>query len=512
MQKKRIGFLARVLCVVLCLFMAMAMFAGCKKSGGDADSSKNDSSQTTSYSAIEQIDQITVDPHLPETADLQDFELKVGLPAGAEAVLIPKEGESSEGDLMLKTLAGIQKKYNCKISVVTMSAWDEVMAEILAGGLPAHVLMPTVHQSGQFISARLVADYMKADINKYIHMDEPWWNSTMAYASNVKGKVYAGACNIQSMADMNFVVMFNKRILKEIGASEEEIYSHYTKKTWTWDVFRDYAKRATKDLDNDGVMTVDDQWGWTSPEYDTIAALLTSANCDDIITKDGKEPTFNYNTPFAISTLTKINDMFVMDMTRCPDSEKKTGGAWNFNVIFLAGRSLFEIYHLETIAGQNVRSMDDEIGIVPIPLGPSQDGGWQKQYRSRVDHNFRLCLIPATNLELSQTALVLEAISFNFWKIINKKTQIYGDMYLYDDTAAEVCNTILNYSEFEISQFIGSVNGNAYNNNVRARILAAGITPGYDVAGEFASVADLAQQIIDDYFADKQTEVSSAAQ
>lgn len=510
MQKKTISQTIRILCLLCCLILTLAMFAGCKKDNDTVSSKKENSSQTSSLPKTDVVSSYENQEHptLPKNVDLNGFEMSFALPQGHFFLIRPEKGENAQNDLVLEALEKIEQEYDCKVSLIPVNDWTtEVMPSLLAGDEFAKVIMPYVHQAGQFVSARLCMNMLTSDISQYINMDQPWWNSTIAYAANVDGKVYAGAPDIQSTADSTMVCFFNKRILKEIGSDEKSIYKMYYDKTWTWDVFRDLAKKAVKDLNNDSTMDNKDRFGFTAPDYDSAEAFCTTADCISIVTKNGKNPTYNYTTPFAISTLMTLNSLYTEDGIYFAKSNTKEEGSqnWAFIDVFARGQSLFMCHSMSAMAHETIREMDDQIGMMPMPLGPTSDtsdaDGWRNEYSSRVNHNFRVTIIPTTNKDIADTALVLEAIAFNYWRLTNQRTEIYGAVYLNDDDAAYIATQIYNYSTFEISQFLYSINNGVYNNEVLSKVYALTQKPQYDVTGEFASVAETAQIIINQYFA-----------
>jgi len=490
----------RMVCIVLTVLLSLALFAGCKKDT-DAASSKNVSKVTTSMDNTEIVDQYADKNHptLPETMDLGGFEMTFATPQ--PKYLIPEEGKSPEGDLMLEALREAQKKYNFTAYVLEVDndGWDEAMTAIVSGEEYANVIMPCIHQSGTFLQSRLCADYLENDIAQYIDMNQPWWNDTMAYASNVLGSVYAGASAIQSPADATGIILFNKTMLKDIGVDPNALYEHWEKMTWTWDTFVSYAKKANKDLDGNGAMdSTDDRWGFVAPGYDCAQTFCSTARVASVTTTDGMNPTYTFNTSHAITTLTKLNALFTTDGIYCQKS-------WDNNTrmyeqMFCGGRALFFGGGLGDIARECYREMEDEFGIMPMPLGPKDGGGWQEKYMSLVNHNFRLCIIPATVEDKASTAFILEALTFNYFKIINEKVDTMANLYLKDDKSVEIANTIYNTSTFEISQFLYSINGYAWNSNVDGKIRDVVVNPNYDVSGTMNAAADLAQQMIDDYF------------
>jgi len=483
--------------LLLALLLAVSLFAGCKKNDGDASSQDSASKDTTSLSNIEEVDKYQEEGHptLPDSFDLGGFEMTYAVFETAQ--IIPEEGKSVEGDLILEALREVQETYNCVINVreVNVTDWDSAMTAIVAGEEFANVIMPRIHQSGGFLQSRLCADYLSPEISKYIDMKNPWWNDTMAYASNVLGSVYAGCSAIVCPADSTYITFFNVDILNEIGVKPEELYTLWEKKEWNWDAFVKYAKRANKDIDGSGAMdSVEDRWGFVCPGYDTAQAFCSSASVASCTTTDGMNPTYSFNTAHCISTLTKLNKIFTTEGIY-------TNLSWSNSIpMFTSGKGLFWFAGLAMVGYKPIREMEDDFGILPMPLGPKADGGWQDEYMSRVDHNTNLCIIPVTVSNKEYTAFVLEAMTFKYFTIINDKVDTYANLYCRDDKSVEVANTIYNTSCFEISQFLYGINGGAYNTGVETKIRDIVNIANYDVSGQMNSCADLAQQMIDDYF------------
>lgn len=488
----------RVLCLLAAALLALTLFAGCK-GGDDTSSDKSASKNTTSVENTELVEQYEDKSHptLPETKDLGGFEMLYAL--DRPKYIIPEQGESAEGDLILEALAETQQAYNCTILVQEVAEWDEAMTSIISGEQYANVIMPRVHQAGGFLQSRLCADFLEEDISQYVDMSQPWWNDTMSYASNVLGSVYAGASAIMSPADFTFVIYFNKQVAKDCGIDPEIFYELYDKKEWNWDNFVKYGKMAVKDLDGSGaVESLEDRWGLVAPGYDTAQAFCSSAKVASVTTTDGMNPTYTFNTTHSITTLTKLNQLFTTDGIYCLKS-------WDNNTkpyrtMFSADLSLFYAGRLAYVTEAFIRDMESDWGLLPMPIGPKEGGAWQDKYMSRVDHNFNLCIIPSTVEDKASTALILESMTFNYFKIINKKVDTYATLYCRDDKSVEIANTIYNTSTFEISQFLYSIYNGDWNRKVETNIRHLVNYPARDISGDMNSCAEVAQQMIDNYF------------
>ena len=216
-------------------------------------------------------------------------------------------------------------------------------------------------------------------------------------------------------------------------------------------------------------------------------------------------PKFTYVDLFPIEVLTTLNEMYTSDGTYFLGSNTQDANKnWHFYSMFQEGRALFLVHSLSTISSEATRNMEDEIGVMPVPLGPTEDGGWQENYKSRVDHNFQCQLIPANNSDPASTALVLEAMAYRRWQLTNDVMEMWGINYVYDDDSAEIVENVYNWSTFEISQFVYSVSGSAFANAVcvpMGKYISK--VQNVDVATMYSSVADAMQLLINDYFAGK---------
>jgi len=483
----------RVFSLILALLVSLALFAGCKGEDKNASSKETASTNYSDMDNTEVVEEFENKEHptLPQSKDLGGMEITIA--TGKVDMIMPEEGSSAEGDLKLEALREVQTKYNCKIVLMDVQVWDEVSTAILSGEQYANILQPCLHQTGTFVQSRLCADYLEEDIAQYVDMSQPWWNDTMAYASNVLGSVYAGASSLCAPARYTWIVYFNKNIAKEVGIGENELYDLWEKKEWTWDALAKYAKMAVKDLDGSGAMdSEEDRWGFMAPGYDCAQAFTSSAKIASITTENGMNPVYTFNTNHAITGLTKLNAMFTTD-----GYFKQTG---EFKRVFAEGQTLFMAYMLGHMNSVEFRDMDDDWGILPLPLGPKEGGGWQDKYLSRVDHNSRALLIPATAEDKASTALVLEALSFNYFRIINQEIETMALSYLRDDKSVEISGTIYNTTTYEISQFFYSVNNYEWNKQVESLATKVVSSPNLDVSGTANACAQQAQQMIDDYF------------
>lgn len=104
---------------------------------------------------------------------------------------------------------------------------------------------------------------------KNFDFDNPWWYddfmSDISIISDMRF-ILAGDYFIDMLRCSHCLIM-NKGMYRDIYGDPEDIYSSVLNKTWTLDSFRTLIDGAAKDLDGNGTMTKDDQFGFAIFEY-----------------------------------------------------------------------------------------------------------------------------------------------------------------------------------------------------------------------------------------------------
>lgn len=441
---------------------------------------------TGSTGVIDIIDKYTTD-NLPKK-DLNKFVLKV---ATTDKQLIKNLGDDKPGSIPLKrydVLAEIEKRFNCTVQPVYYEygkTAERYSAMILSGASASvpHVILTTTWEAGNLIGANLLTTF---DQLKYVDTKAPWWNESMATAGKVKGKNYLMTNELCRVSTRAWGVAYNKAIAKEIGLTEATLSSLVKNKQWTWDKFEEYAKKAVKDLNGDGKFDDKDRWGFSSPRTDFIYAMMAAADIDYIETVGGKL-TYGLGSDKAITALEKLNQITSGGSIRYP-VENNT----DQHNAFPDGKTLFFVY---TYGGMlnNIRENGD-MGLLPMPLGPGVT-----EYRSLVDHNSPVVMIPKTNKNLEQTGLLLEAMAFAYWKNLPWMVDEYTDLYLDEGDALSAATLTAMFDRAVItpSQYMDTA---AFLKACKVPILDAMSTPNEDISGVVASIKNASQAVIDSFF------------
>ena len=232
----------------------------------------------------------------------------------------------------------------------------------------------------------LAAGGFLVDLNgvPYINHEQDWWDSAIVRGLSLAGKNFSLAGDINMYAyDGTFVMAFNKNLHRQLGL--ENLYDLVNSGKWTVDKLDNIMRAAVLDLDGDGVMTFDDQFGMYLNDIHAVISFLTAFDCNafEKTAGSGAEIIFDVTRDKFVAAIEKINRLIndgdaVFNPTnssrwRLPSSE------WNYaQRVFSDGRSLFMHQVLDT-ARMN-RGMEDDFGLLPVPKFDES----QKEYYSPV--------------------------------------------------------------------------------------------------------------------------------
>ncbi|MCL2815232.1 MAG: hypothetical protein FWD23_11590 [Oscillospiraceae bacterium] len=217
----------------------------------------------------------------------------------------------------------------------------------------------------------LAADGYLCDLNTTpcIDPNRSWWDYAIVRDLPLKGKIFFLAGDINMYAyDGTFVVAFNKNIHQQIGL--ENLYDIVIEGKWTIDKLDEVMRTAKRDLDGDGKMTFDDQFGMYANDVHLVISLLSAFDCTIFDKVSDFEIVFDITRPKFVVAIEKINRLLnegdaVFDGTNSA-KWKLPSGEWNYaQKVFSDGRALFMHQVLDT-ARMN-RGMEDDFGLLPVP-------------------------------------------------------------------------------------------------------------------------------------------------
>jgi len=413
--------LKRAVSFALAAMMAGGVFmlAGC--SGGASNNGTTSASVPASGAATQVQTQSTTLPEFtPLSEDYQGYTFNIlGIEANSSTWTIATysevnvEGQNGDpiNDAIYKRNSEVQDLYNIKLGFVPLQFGTNDHANvakrsIMAGSNDFDIAL----MDGMSIPAIMLnATGNMEDLNTVPNLDltKSWWDQNSVSELSIAHSLYmvTGDINLHTLASS--ITMFaDKALIQQYNL--ENPYDLVRAGTWTWDKVGEMSKAVTKDLDGDGKMTMNDQWGIFA-EYLAMQYNVRQSG-ERVTQKDSSDiPYLTMNTDRAVAAAQKSLDVTFNQSIALLASEIP-GAAVFFDYAlpkFQSNQLLF--FYNQLLVGLNLRSMDADFEVLPPPkLDDSQD----RYYSCLNDWWATYVWIPTTNTDLARTGAVTQAMGY----------------------------------------------------------------------------------------------------
>ena len=284
----------------------------------------------------------------------------------------------------------------------------------------------------------------------YIDFSKPWWGYKVPEQLSISNQLYYMTNDmLTSDMDAASVFFFNKMLFKDYGL--ENPYTLVKNGLWTVDKMNEMSKSASRDLNGDGKMSLDDDlFGLITGANMLYHSVLSSGSF--AIEKDKNDlPAVNMTERMA-DTFKKWSDIFYdgMNTVMLDNSKDKIA-------IFNQSRGLF-MNDFMAITSE-MRRNETDFGIVPNPKYDVT----QESYINAVNPAVAgVISIPVTNPDLDRTGVILESLAAESrytlmpaYYDISLKTKFYRD-----EESAEMLDIIYATRCYDLGQIynIGGIN------------------------------------------------------
>ncbi len=260
----------------------------------------------------------------------------------------------------------VEEKFNVKLAFKQISHGelvDTIMTGATAGESVADVFQV---QSGAFLQLASVGALKRLDDV----LDQQYYDSLPFYQqrcikdyTSYDEKTYG--FSIGDGISALYGLVWNKSLFEREGLPN--LYELQAAGEWTWEKFREIARKASRDTDGDGKI---DQWGFSS-QYRAVEPHLVVnwgySNNALVYQKENDRMVFTYDRKPALETLQYWNELINVDKS-VYNGEDGVNGLDNFiagNIGMLLANVNFSSWHC------NYAQMADDYGYVMIPKGPN---------------------------------------------------------------------------------------------------------------------------------------------
>ncbi|MCL2095971.1 MAG: hypothetical protein FWH10_03610 [Oscillospiraceae bacterium] len=488
MKKFKI-ILAALLCVIVVLPFIACGSAEDENTGGDNPA--NPDSGEENGAPVEQ-----TDPNAPDLPKIdmggKTFTFLTYKDWGGESVDQDIYSEAATGepinDAAYKRRVKLEQEFNINIRTTMVenhtAATDAVRTAVMANDTSYDI---AVTAASSFASLLTGGSYL-TDFKQlaFIDVEKPYWNKSFYDAWSILGTNYALDGDISKRKlQCVWIMCFNKGMIRDYNLDTP--YELVKNGTWTYDKMHEMARAAARDVDGDGVMSLegDDIWG-INYTGDTIMGIINTSGVKIAEFDSDGIPVLTVGTEVNLVKLARIYDQ-MRDHEYSIDTLFKAGGGVTGigDVdIFAENRALFLACAGHNVQGsseedanntQGLRDIDVDFGIIPYPKWSVSD-----EYVSYTAGNYHnVMAIPKTNEDLDNTSILLEAMAYEgsrelvpafYENLLKTKTA-------RDNESEDMIEFIfgnLNYDTGYLFDFggIGGVFGYELSTNLRANVVS----------------------------------------
>ena len=255
-----------------------------------------------------------------------------------------------------------EEKFNCKIQSIVVPANEAQqvrLARLLSGESAWDVWVGVSTPAFEELAGQQVF-FPISDIVPQEYWDSmPAPHRAICKTLDYKGKIYGFGTASAALINTS-LISYNKTMFEREGLPDP--YELYKNGEWTWEAFRDIAVQATRDLDGDGTIDV---YGIAAiAGHDGLGRLAYSNNaCFADFDEEGRL-VFMLDSPEGLEAFRFWKELV--------DLKVIAFGGENLTQ-FINGQAAMDLGFMLWHLLYPYQDMQDEIGLVPVPMGPSAD-------------------------------------------------------------------------------------------------------------------------------------------
>ena len=272
----------------------------------------------------------------------------------------PSVSDEELATKMWDALKKVEEKYNVRIEYVNLTydgVQESINTSVLAGKPDCDIYLTEPAFGIPAVAngyATNLAEVLPADADILTNRNY----LTSIDINGIDGTYFMLPVGGESVPGSSYVLSFNKKMLDDAGL--ENPNDLYARGEWTWDKWREYLIKLTKDTDGDGVTDV---YGFGS-RYDWLFEYLNMSNGTAVASNQ----TENLSSKEVGETLDFIYNMYNVDHVANPWNEDD----WNYNQNAYVNGEVACWFSQAWIVDSN---KDADAGLeeiwVPMPIGPS---------------------------------------------------------------------------------------------------------------------------------------------
>lgn len=466
----------RILALLLAaMILASAVSCG---NGNEKETDKVTESDTTANSTETETEETKLTDSLPEDLDFGGATYTIyareDLEWGTEMYVDELNGEIVN-DAIYNRSRTVDDRLNVAIGQITApgiwgneASFQEAIRSAVMAGDDTYQL---VAGYAYFITA-LATDGVFMNLLDVPHIDfeKPWWNSDLRDELTLYDQLYFACGDLSlTLLSSTFCMFFNKDMADRYNVPD--LYETAESGAWTYDNMYALTEGISVDLNGDGVMDENDEYGLDMPignQCDLLFAAfdqpLTAKNADGSIS-------LRMGDAKAQDIADRMMDLFTKNAGAFCIKDA-SGGDESHYAPFREGRSLLVVASFN-FAARTLRSLDLSYGIIPFPKYDEN----QEKYQTISQDAYSLFCVPLTAGDAEMIGAVTEALAFDSYENV---TPAYFESamkakYSQDEASARMLDIIRDGLTFNF----GFVNSSSCENMIHILRDVAESNKGY---------------------------------
>lgn len=275
------------------------------------------------------------------------------------------QSESSEEYAKYKNIKRIEEKYNCKIQYIEVP-WEELEDKLVTSVTEGSPYVDIAYLPMNFAVSAISNGYIMP-ISEFVFPNSDMLTDNIVVKSLGKIVDDEYAIKMIEVPTEGVFMGYNKLIIDDLGLESPIKVYRNNSKSWNWETFLEYAKKATGDTNGDGIV---DRYGYGG-YIDRTMGNFVVAN-DGEIFSDFEFGKHGLENPKTIRALEFINGLYnEHEVVYVPGKN-----LWDYdaNVFsFLNGNILF--FPILSWMIEEINKLPFDYGIVPFPTGPDNISG-----------------------------------------------------------------------------------------------------------------------------------------
>jgi len=369
-----------------------------------------DAASATGTTSLDETTETPVETSLFDTLPDEDF-------GGAEfRMLVPTEldyefAEEQTGDIVDDAEYArdrlIEERYNVNLAYTTEPGnWAGkdtfnglIKQSVMAGDEAFDLINGMVAVANLIVMDGVFTNLLTAE---GLDFSAPWWAANMDTSLTVSGKLF-GICGAGqlSMYKSAYIMFYNQKLLDDYKLADP--IDIVLDGKWTLDTFLSMTKDITKDLDSDGSLTKEDQYGYL---FDDVTQRGYQTSMELKVIDRGADGKLKFvGLSERLSNAVDIYHSHISDKTQVFHNGGTDAATEERIKMFVSDQALFAGETIGRI--ERYRDMESDFGMIPL----TKYDETQTEYHTQIGTGSGMYFIPKTAKNVDMTVSVMNAFN-----------------------------------------------------------------------------------------------------